>query len=161
MDIQAYRQVLGQFATGITVIVTRSPQGFHGMTANSFTSVSLEPPMILVCIDQKAQTFQYLSRAAAFSISILEANQKDLSQVFANPQPSSDPFQSIAVQHTQAGIPYLSSGIAHLGCHVEASYPAGDHKIVVARVDEFGASHSREPLIFYGGQYRTLTPNRD
>ncbi|MGI9296126.1 MAG: flavin reductase family protein [Pseudomonadales bacterium] len=149
-DIREFRQTLGQFATGVTVISTSEGGEVHGMTANSFTSVSLEPPLILVSIDNRARMKDFLKRTGVFGLSILSEHQQPVSQHFAGkPQDDmADPFV------WRAQVPVIDEALAKLVCDVEYIYPAGDHTLFIGLVRHFERSLA-EPLIFHGGSYST------
>jgi flavin reductase (DIM6/NTAB) family NADH-FMN oxidoreductase RutF len=149
-DIKEFRQTLGQFATGVTVISTRDGEVVHGMTANSFTSVSLDPPLILISIDNRAKMKDYLKRSGVFGLSILSEHQQHISQHFAGkPQDDvTDPFV------WQGDVPVVDEALARLVCDVEYVYPAGDHTLFIGLVKHFERSNA-QPLIFHGGSYST------
>jgi flavin reductase (DIM6/NTAB) family NADH-FMN oxidoreductase RutF len=144
---------MGMFATGITVIIAQTSRETHGMTANSFTSVSLDPMLILVCIDRQAHMAEVIVEAQRFSVSMLAADHELLSRHFAGRvrDDSQVPFAALD------GLPTLRDAIATLACSIERVDDGGDHIIVLARVDALqrGADDA-EPLIYYRGRYRQL-----
>jgi flavin reductase (DIM6/NTAB) family NADH-FMN oxidoreductase RutF len=149
---------MGSFATGVTVItVEREPGLVHGMTANSFTSVSLDPLLILVCVDQSARLLGYLKVQRRFGVNILQAAQRPISDFFAKPQqePAIEAQLGIRFQWTNSGIPLLADSLAQLACNVVAEHKTGDHTIFIGEVESL---HLKEgnPLIYYRGQYREL-----
>lgn len=148
VDTRAFRQALGKFATGVTVVSTVENAFAHGMTANSFTSVSLDPPLILVSIDNTARIKNKLENSGVLGLSILNAEQRDVSQNFAGkPQDSvSDPFEWVD------GVPLIKGALARLRCRITEIVPAGDHSLFIARVDAFEQSDA-EPLMFFSGNY--------
>jgi len=151
---------MGSFPTGITVLtVEREPGQVHGMTANSFTSVSLEPLLILVCIDHNARLLSYLKEQRRFGVNILKDSQRAMSEHFAKPQ--SDPIEEtrlgIRFRWTDSGIPLLDEGLAHLGCNVAAEHVSGDHTIFVAEVESLELNDG-EPLVYHRGKYRSIQP---
>jgi flavin reductase (DIM6/NTAB) family NADH-FMN oxidoreductase RutF len=148
LDAKAFRQTLGKFATGVTVVSTTDGDAAHGMTANSFTSVSLDPPLILVSIDNNARIKAKLEESGVLGLSILNAAQKDVSQNFAGqPQESvDDPFEWVD------GVPLIRDALARLCCRVTDIVPAGDHSLFIAQVDAFEKSEA-EPLMFFSGAY--------
>lgn len=150
---------MGSFPTGITVITAeREPGQVHGMTANSFTSVSLDPLLILVCVDHNARLLTYLKAQRRFGVNILKDSQQSISQHFAKPQ--EDPVEErqlgIRFRWTPSGIPLLEDALAHLGCNLVAEHIAGDHTIFVGEVESLEL-HEGDPLVFHRGQYRALT----
>jgi len=155
-----FRRVMGNFPTGITVLtVERNPGQVHGMTANSFTSVSLDPLLVLVCIDQNARLLSYLKEQRRFGVNILKGTQQALSEHFARPQldPAEESRLGIRFRWTEMGIPLLEEGLAHLGCHVVAEHVSGDHTVFVAEVESLEL-HEGEPLLYFRGKYRALHP---
>lgn len=151
---------MGSFPTGITVItVEREPGQVHGMTANSFTSVSLEPLLILVCIDHNARLFSYLKEQRRFGVNILRDSQRALSEHFAKPQldAAEEARLGIHFRWTDLGIPLLKEGLAHLGCNVVAEHVSGDHTVFVAEVESLELNDG-EPLVYLRGKYRAIQP---
>jgi flavin-dependent trigonelline monooxygenase, reductase component len=151
VDPGEFRKALGCFVTGVTVIATLGPDRIpRGTTANSFTSVSLAPPLILVCIAQSAASHRIFSEVDGFAISILGQDQQDLSARFASRL--SDKFLNVRWNLTQGGSPVLSGSVAWLDCSKHEAFDAGDHTILVGRVLQFG--HSERPVLgYYRGRY--------
>ena len=155
---QQFRRVVGHFATGITVItVEREPGQVHGMTANSFTSVSLDPLLILICVDHNARLLSYLTVQRRFGVSILKETQQATSEHFAKPLQDEVATERLGIRFrwTDSGIPLLEEALAHLACNVVAEYPAGDHAIFLAEVESMSVSEG-EPLLYHMGRYRKL-----
>jgi flavin reductase (DIM6/NTAB) family NADH-FMN oxidoreductase RutF len=160
LDPVMFRRVTGAFATGVTVIaVERDPGVVHGMTANSFTSVSLDPLLILVCVDHDARLLSFLKAQRRFGVSILREGQQALSEYFAKTEqtPEEDALLGIRYRWTSTGIPLLDGTLAELACNVVGEHPAGDHTIFLGKVESM-ESHDGEPLLFHRGQYRRLAP---
>jgi flavin reductase (DIM6/NTAB) family NADH-FMN oxidoreductase RutF len=150
---------MGSFPTGITVLtVERDPGQVHGMTANSLTSVSLDPLLILVCIDHNARLLSYLSEQRRFGVNILKDTQQQISEHFAKPQLDleEEALLGIRFQWTSTGIPLLEEALAHLACNVAAHYVSGDHTIFVAEVESLALKEG-EPLLYHRGKYRALS----
>ena len=155
-----FRRVAGAFTTGVTVItVEREPGLVHGMTANSFTSVSLDPLLVLVCVDHDARLLSFLKSQRRFGVSILREGQQSLSEYFAKTEqtPQEDARLDVRYTWTSSGIPLLDNTLAQLACNVVAEHPAGDHTIFIGEVESM-ESHDGEPLLFHRGQYRRLAP---
>ena len=153
-----FRRVAGAFATGVTVItVEREPGQVHGMTANSFTSVSLDPLLVLVCVVHDARLLSFLKSQRRFGVSILREDQQSLSEHFAKGEqtPAAEASLGIHFTWTSSGIPLLAGALAQLGCNVIAEHPAGDHTIFIGEVETM-ACNEGAPLIFHRGQYRKL-----
>ncbi len=149
---------MGSFPTGITVLtVEREPGQVHGMTANSLTSVSLDPLLILVCIDQDARLLSYLKAQRRFGVNILNDTQQQISEHFAKPQqdPADEARLGVQFQWTETGIPLLADALAHIGCNVVAQYMSGDHTIFVGEVESMELKDG-EPLVYQRGKYRRL-----
>ena len=154
IDGATQRRILGHFATGVTVITTGAAGGSEwGMTANSITSLSLDPPLVLFAIDRSNQMLRQLAATPAFAINILRADQEALSRRFAMPGPKD--FAGIAVTFGDSGAPIFSDCLGYLDCTVHARHPGGDHEIVVGRIVGGGLAGGK-PLLFYGGGYNRI-----
>ncbi len=147
---------MGRFATGVTVVTTSAPGGVpYGVTVNSFTSVSLDPPLVLVCLDARLSGLEVFLESRQFAVNILAEDQRAVSDHFANKgSDRADGIDALGV----TGIPLISSALAHLECEIEAVHPGGDHTILVGRVQavEHSSESGRAPLLFYRGRYRGL-----
>ncbi len=157
---EEFRRALGHFATGVSVVtVEQTPapgEGrVRGMTANSFASVSLDPLLILICVDRKAKILPLLRERRPFGVSILSSEQQALSRYFATGEQSlsAEARHGIRYRWTASGIPLLEESIAQIACHVEAIHPAGDHTVFIGRV-ESAEIHRGDPLLFFRGKYR-------
>ncbi len=153
-----FRQVMGSFATGVTVVTTVTPDGVYGMTANAVSSVSLEPMMVLVCVDRKASTHGFIQRSRVFAINILAEDQKDLSVMFASKEDLPErAFASIPYTTAVTGSPIIPGCLAYLDCQVVGEYPGGDHTIFLAQV-KWGEvlNEKSPPLIFFRSRYARL-----
>ncbi|GFM88532.1 flavin reductase [Pseudomonas cichorii] len=151
-DPRELRNLLGQFATGVTVITTRTADGRNvGMTANSFSSVSLDPPLVLWSISRNAPSLRDYQTCEHFAINVLGADQHDISGRFARPAP--DKFAGVVFTYADCGVPLLDGVIATLVCRNVTQYEGGDHLIFIGQIEHYrhGAG---EPLVFHGGQYR-------
>jgi flavin reductase (DIM6/NTAB) family NADH-FMN oxidoreductase RutF len=148
------RSVMTCFPTGVTVVATRDPNGGPiGLTVNSFTSVSLDPPLVLVCIDRASQTHDPLLAAGTFAVSILAAGQTDLARRFAA-RPSAGRFEGVAWVSAPSGSPVLSGSAAWIDCDLHEAIAAGDHTIVLGFA-RAGAASDAPALLFYRGQMRS------
>jgi flavin reductase (DIM6/NTAB) family NADH-FMN oxidoreductase RutF len=157
-----FRHALGQFATGITVVTAeRTPGRVHGMTANSFASVSLDPALILICVDQAAHLLPMVSAQKRFGVSVLKEDQRAMSEYFAQPEENVETEERLGIRFgwTPSGIPVLEDTLVQLGCTVVASYLSGDHTVFIGEV-ETARVYSGEPLLFFRGQYRQIAPPR-
>ena len=160
LDPLTFRRVAGTFATGVTVITAeRAPGLVHGMTANSFTSVSLEPLLVLACVSHDARLLSYLKSQRRFGVSILREDQQALSEYFAKLEQTPEEHALLGIRYrwTSSGIPLLDGALAELACNVVAEHPAGDHTIFLGRVQEVGIPrHNADPLIFFRGSMGAL-----
>ncbi len=149
-----FRATLGRMATGITVITATVGDRDIGMTVSAFTSLSLSPPMVLVCIDQAATLHDLLADETAFGVNVLAAGQETLSRRFASGDPT-DRFAGVGYTRGALGAPLLDGTLAWLECRVAARHPGGDHTIVVGAVAEVGVREER-PLLYYRSGYASL-----
>lgn len=155
IDGNEFRQLLGRFATGVTVLTTRDQDGNAvGMTASSLASVSLSPPLVSVCVDVSADMHRALSSSGDFVINILGADQVELSHRFAR-VPAGARFQDIPWRQTPDGLIVLERVLAHIECERYADFPLGDHTLFVGRVTG-GAAEAGEPLLYFRGSYGSL-----
>jgi flavin reductase (DIM6/NTAB) family NADH-FMN oxidoreductase RutF len=151
----ALRAALGRFATGVTIVTAKTAAGEPvGLTINSFTSVSLDPPLILFNIDKKAASLSALQAADAFAVNVLGSDQQELSHRFAFSQ--EDRWTGVAHRDGLGGAPLIEDTIARFECEPWATYEGGDHLIVVGRVARYGYDLGKDPLLFYGGRYADL-----
>ncbi|MDP9285975.1 MAG: flavin reductase family protein, partial [Actinomycetota bacterium] len=154
-DPRELRRALGQFATGVTVVTTRAEDGRRvGVTANSFTSLSLDPPLVLWCLDRAAPSMSAFEAAGHFAINVLSAGQHFLSRQFATP--AEDKFIGVACDDGFGGLPMLAGVLARFVCRNVRQVEAGDHVIVIGEVERF-ETFEGEPLVFHSGSYRVAT----
>ena len=158
-DSDEFRDVMGMFATGITVVTAQGDTAPHGMTANSFTSVSLDPPLVLVCVLRDAAMHQAILQGQSFAISVLSTAQEPVARYFADrSRPRGDrEFDVIdwtPGRHT--GVPIVSGTLAWLECRLAAVYQGGDHSIFLGAVLDLGRSFKRNALLFFGGDFHRL-----
>ncbi len=153
-DSVHFRQALSQFATGVTVITTRLADGsFRGLTASSFNSVSLDPPLVLWSLGTGANSLPIFSGNSHYVINVLSADQAHLAKLFSTR--TEDPFGTVEFELSRTGQPILKGCTAWFECHNRSRYPEGDHVIFVGEVEhcEF---NPRAPLVFHGGRFRDL-----
>ncbi|MBC7810778.1 MAG: flavin reductase family protein [Burkholderiales bacterium] len=151
------RRIMGRFSTGVTIVTTRYGAGDEevwGMTANSFTSLSLEPPLILVTVDYRNAMYEYVQRGACFAVNILTTHQEAISRQFATRGPKD--FSGIALATGETGAPILADALAYLDCRLVNTVPGGDHAIFIGEVVA-GDINGGQPLLFYNGRYTRLT----
>ena len=155
LDPDSFRSVLGRFASGVTVVTTTDDAGRdHGMTVSAFCSLSLEPALVLVCIDRTASMHDLLQPEQPFAVNVLSAGQEALSRRFASGDPPNR-FDGLGYHRGLTGVPLLQDVLAWLEARVERRHTEGDHTIVVGRV-ETAAAHQERPLLYYRGGYATL-----
>jgi flavin reductase (DIM6/NTAB) family NADH-FMN oxidoreductase RutF len=155
LDQREFRTALGQFATGITVVTTCSPDGeMLGITANSFNSVSLDPPLILFSLEKGTLSRPAFESAGVFAVNILSDSQIALSQNFARAQ--GDKWRGIAIERWTTGSPILQDCLAAFDCRTYAIHDGGDHLIFIGEVLRFDIKAEGDPLIYFRGSYTAL-----
>lgn len=156
MDQSELRRIMGHFATGVTVITTCDEDGRpFGLTANAVTSVSLVPPLLLVCVDKAADTYPYFDRSKVFAVNILSDGQEALSRRFATS--GIEKFEGIGYHKNELGCAVLDDAVGHIACRIVQSFDSGDHTIYIGEVESGDASEA-PPLLFYRGGYRKISP---
>ncbi len=155
IDPDSFRSVLGRFPSGITIVTTVDGDGRDvGMTVSAFSSVSLRPPLIQVCIDKAASMYDALLRTDRFGVNILAAGQEALSRRFAAID-SSHRFEGVGYERAENGVVLLDDALGHLECTVSARHDAGDHTLFVGEVERATAGDGR-PMLYYRGGYAQL-----
>src|SRR5436305_669374 len=136
-----FRQVMGQFTTGVTVVTSRSNDGLAGLTVNSFTSVSLEPPLVLICVDLNSTALPFMRASGNFAVNILTSEQENLSRCFATTSSERyEHFCHASFHFAATGSPILDGALAFIDSHIVAEYPGGDHVIFLGRVEAMGTN---------------------
>lgn len=153
IDPDTFRSVLGRFASGVTVVTAIGPRGECGITVSSFCSLSLSPPMVLLCVDHTASMYATLLSAAYFGVNVLAADQEPLARRFSDPDV--DRFDGVGFEPGATGVPIISDVLASLECRKADTFPGGDHTIFTGLVEaaRFGEG---EPLLYYRGGYAGL-----
>ena len=159
VDASSFRRALGQFASGVTVVTPRDASGQRlGLTVSAFSSVSLEPPLVLVCIDHRSEANRGVRESGWFAISVLAEGQEDVSRRFAELGASKlEGFPFVEGRH---GLPLVPGAVAHLECRVRSFHDEGDHAVWVGEVSRV-AIDPGPPLLHYAGRYRRLAPPPD
>jgi flavin reductase (DIM6/NTAB) family NADH-FMN oxidoreductase RutF len=148
------RQVMGHFATGVTIITTLNKDGqLHGLTANAFTSVSLEPPLLLISVDKKAESWPAFEESKVFTVNILSDSQEALSRKFA--VSGGNKFEGVAYRIGANGAPILDGVLSYIECTLYAAYEGGDHSLYLGSIQQAEIREGK-PLLFYRGGYRAL-----
>ena len=153
-----FRRVLGHFASGVTIVSTCDADGRPtGLTASAFSSVSLEPPLILVCVDHKSQSYPAMRERGRFAVNILAADQEAVSRRFASTR--LDKFDGVPHRITDLGVPLVEGAVAQLECITVSMHVEGDHTIFVGRVERAGVAGG-DPLVYSRGRYERLAGDR-
>ena len=155
VDPTAFRAVLGRYATGVAIVTTRGPDGYPvGLTVNSFTSVSLDPPLVLFCLDRQAGSGPAFAATDCFAVNILGTDHAPVSSRFADP--AAERFVEDQTVEWETGAPVLAHALAALDCRVHARHDGGDHVILVGRVVRAAVVVDSAPLVYWRGDYRAL-----
>jgi flavin reductase len=153
-----FRKAMGCFATGVTIITVALEGEVHGMTANAFSSVSLDPPLVLVCVDHRTKTHTHLHAKKRFGINVLCEDQRAISEYYARPDRSHEHAETEAgaqFDRTRHGTPMLRGSLAYLECRLHSAEEAGDHTIFIAEVEDVVVREG-DPLLFFRGKYRKV-----
>lgn len=161
VDPLEFRSIIGHFGTGVTVITTAANGDLQGMTANAVTSLSLDPTMILICVEKNTHTHGVLDRGGVFAVNILADHQEEISRLFARrSEPEHGTLRGVPFVTGVTGAPLLEDCLAYLECRVAERLEGGDHSIFIGEVVAASVVTETEPLIFYRGKYRGLAPAR-
>jgi 3-hydroxy-9,10-secoandrosta-1,3,5(10)-triene-9,17-dione monooxygenase reductase component len=154
-----FRQVTGQFATGVTVVTVSGTKTNHGMTVNSFASVSIEPPLVLFNADKGTNTHDLVEETDHYAVNVLTADQQWISDRFAGEHHEmDDPFEDIPTTQKTTGAPVIEDTLAYIDCTVHDAFPGGDHTIYVGHVEDLGIQEDEAtPLTFFRGKYGTIS----
>lgn len=151
MDNRTFRDAMGKFATGITIVTTEVAGEIKGMTVNAFMSVSLEPKLIAISIDKKASLYDILQTNPTFGVSVLKDEQKDVSMVFAKQKEQENPVPITKLQD----VPVVDGALVNLACKVVDKVVAGDHVILIGEVEDL-VLRDGDPVLYFGGSYREI-----
>ena len=154
VDQRHFRDVMGTFATGVTIITTVESEVPYGITANSFTSVSLSPPLVMFCLGKSSTNFEFFMEADCFAVNILTEQQDALSARFAAYE--GNRFEGIDWVTWETGAPILKNVVSAIDCRLEATHDAGDHIIMVGQVVRAEKQNDTEPLLYFQGGYKKL-----
>jgi 3-hydroxy-9,10-secoandrosta-1,3,5(10)-triene-9,17-dione monooxygenase reductase component len=158
IDPRTFRSVLGRFCTGITIIATVDDGNPVGFACQSFSALSLDPPLIMFCPGAKSRSWAAIERTGHFCVNVLAEEQQSLCARFGSPEP--DKFAGVDWSPTDLGSPALGGALAHIDCTVERTADGGDHVIVIGRVHAMTDTSGGRPLLFYRGQYTAVEPGR-
>jgi flavin reductase (DIM6/NTAB) family NADH-FMN oxidoreductase RutF len=154
-DLQrTYRDTIGQFATGVTIVTTTGPDGPAGMTTTAVTSLSLDPLLLIVCFNRGSRTLDVVRESRRFAVNILSVEDEELAAVFATKRVGREKFESVT--HTEAhGVPVLDTALTWIACELRELLPGGDHEIGVGEVIGLGPLRDADPLVYVRGRYTT------
>ncbi len=154
VDKAEFRRALGHFASAVTVVTAKLKSGhLAGVTVTAFSSLSLEPPLVLICIDKQARIHDHLAADGYFAVNILAEDQETVSRHFASSEP--DPFREIGYTEGASGAPLIHDAVAAIECKIVDLLPGGDHTIIVGEV-EAAKIHEGKPLMYFRGGYASL-----
>jgi flavin reductase (DIM6/NTAB) family NADH-FMN oxidoreductase RutF len=158
VDALTMRETMGRFATGVAVITTAADGEPHGMTMNSLTSVSLDPPLLLVCFNHGARTLDAVRTSGTFVVNILARRQREVAMRFA--QRGESHFEGLDLEYGDHAVPVVPRALAHLECDVHQLVEAGDHAVVLGQVTRT-CLNDGQPLAFYGGRFGDITTDHE
>ncbi len=150
-----FKQALGRWATGVTIVTARDGETIHGMTVSAFTEVSLAPPLVLFCADKSANTLPLVQAGRVFAVNVLARDQDGLSNRFASKRDEWRRFEGVDWDAGETGAPLLRGAVSNLDCRVVAQHDHGDHIVVVGEVVSV-QSFDREPLLYFSGRYGSI-----
>ncbi len=159
IDQDEFRDACGRFATGVCVVTSLGTDGPSGMTANAVTSLSLEPPLMIVCFALTSRTLVAVEHSRRFGVQFLAHDQEELAARFASKAPEHEKFEGVAWRE-RAGVPSIDGCLAWIACELQALYPGGDHQIGVGEVVDLWEV-AGDPLVFFRGDYWSLTGRED
>ena len=155
-DSKSFRKVLGQFPTGVTIITSKLGEQAYGFTANSFTSVSLDPPLVLFCMNKDSEGYPLISESKVFAVNFLARAQEDISNRFANPTLDMDQrYAGLEYQSAETGCPILPETLGYLDCKLHQLLDGGDHWIIIGEVIDIHAKDG-DPLLYFQGRYASV-----
>lgn len=155
IDQEAFKKALRGWASGVTVVTSRSGDKVHGMTVSAFSSVSAEPPLVLVCANRASTTHGIIEEGGLFTVNILASHQQDVSNVFASSKHEDSRMQRVAWTEGETGAPLIDQALASLECRVASAHREGSHTIYIGRVEAVHTTDA-EPLVYYQRSYRSL-----
>lgn len=157
IDSETLRTVLRQWASGVTVVTSTDGDELHGMTVSSFASVSLDPPLVLICLERSTRTYELVSRTGIFAVSILATDQQEISDLFAGRVPDEgDRLANVRYRLAPTGAPILEGCLGFLDCSLVARHEAGTHSVFIGQVQAAEVHQAGAPLIYFDRNYRKL-----
>ena len=155
VDPELFKQGLRRWASGVTVVTTKSGDKPHGMTVSAFSSVSADPPLVLVCANRNSRTHAVIREGGRFTVNVLASDQQDVSAVFSSSKLEDSRFDHVAWRPGLGGVPLIDGALVNLECRVEHSHDHGSHTIYIGYVDVAHVADKR-PLLYYDGAYRDV-----
>ena len=155
IDPDAFKKALRGWASGVTVVTSRSGEKVHGMTVSAFSSVSADPPLVLVCANRGSTTHGIIEEGGVFAVNILAEHQQDVSNVFASSKYEDSRLERVGWTEGATGAPIIDEALASLECRVRSAHHEGSHTIYIGQVESVHASDA-DPLLYYKGGYRSL-----
>lgn len=150
IHIDDFKTVMSKFSTGVTIVTSTFEGSHHGLTVNAFCSVSLSPPLVLICIEKGTKGHLFIEKSGRFAVNMLSSQQVTLSRRFSDPETDTDArFRGVDFALSANGLPWLSGAIAHLDCRIHQSYDGGDHTIFVGEVMDLQTDSEPFPLIYF------------
>ncbi len=156
VDAESFKQALASWASGVTIITSRHADHVHGMTVSAFCSVSLSPPLVMVCLDKASNTLELVEAAKVFSVNVLAQGQEELSHRFASEEHEDVRFEGLDCEQGANGCPHIPGAVSTMDCRVVDTLDAGDHVIYIGEVDAAQFT-DRLPLVYLRAAYRSLT----
>ncbi len=156
VDPETFKKTLGCWASGVTIVTSQFGAERLGMTVSAFSSVSLSPPLVLVCADKTSNTNALIQKSRAFTVNVLSAEQGALSNLFADKKREAIRFDGLDCTTGATGCPHLPGALSALDCHVRDEIDAGDHVVYIALVEAAEFDSAREPLVYFRGAYKSL-----
>jgi flavin reductase (DIM6/NTAB) family NADH-FMN oxidoreductase RutF len=157
VDPMEFRSIVGHFTTGVTIITSAAGDLLQGMTANAISSLSLDPTLVLICVDKTTHTHGVIERGGVFTVNILGEHQEDVSRIFAKRgEPETGTLRGVPFRLGETGSPILDDCLAFIECRVVEMLGGGDHSIFLGEVVAEGVVEEMRPLVFFRGKYRTL-----
>jgi flavin reductase (DIM6/NTAB) family NADH-FMN oxidoreductase RutF len=153
LDAQELRTLMSRWATGVAVVTTGGDGGPRGATTNAFTSLSLDPPLLLVCLDRGSNTLDAVRTSGRFCVNVLAAGQEEIARRFATKQSGEEKLAAVLHELRADGVPALGGTLAWVVCELEREHEGGDHAILIGRPLEAGVDPHAEPLVFFGGTF--------
>ena len=150
-----FKQCLGSWPSGVTIVTSRSGERVHGMTVSDFSGASLSPPLVTICCNRDSVTTGLIAEGKCFAVNILGADQQELSNRFASKKLEEVRFEGLDCEIAETGAPLIPGAVVNMNCSLIATHDAGDHVIYVGQI-EAAHIHEREPLVYCGGAYRAL-----